>query len=461
MNSEQRPYNAPHNSEQEKMAMVPGLLGSVARSLLEAAPRQEPDIAIAGAIAYLCGLCGNAFNINGAGLNQYILYLAPTGIGKDAISEGISALNNAVWYSHTSEPFPHSGAELVSASGLIKLMSRNSCNLTIVGEFGKKMKEMANPTRQHLYGLGRTILQVYSKSGKNGSFDPIAYSDSDKVTARLIRPSLTILGESVPESFYESLDETLIADGLLPRFMVFEIKGSRAYLNKAAKEAAPCPALVNDLQSFIATCNTIRNQVGAYEVPVEADAEALFDQFDRWTTDTINGSQAEVHRQLWNRAHLKALKLAALRAVGENWQNPVVTLTHAMWATDLIVAQTRNLIARFTNGDVGEEQGNEAKQIKEVIRVIKEYTHNDFDTVAAKYGGHFDMHRQGVIPEAYVQRRLITLKVFKPYPTRSIKQAIKSLLEADDLREMPPAQMLEKYGVKPRAFCVANTRRFE
>ena len=455
------PYSAPDSIGQDETAFPKGLLGSVSQFMLDGAPRPEPDIALAGAIAYLSGLIGNAFNINGAGLNQYILYLAPTGIGKEAIAEGVSALNNAVWYCNSSDPFPHSGAELVSASGLIKLMARNPCNLTIVGEFGKKMREMANPRNTHLHGLGRTILQLYSKSGKNGSFDPLAYSDSEKVTKRIVRPSLTLLGESVPESFYESLDESLIADGLLPRFMVFEVKGNRSYLNKGAKEATVPPALANDLQSLIATCNVIRNQVGAYEVPVEAEAATKFDEFDRWTTDIINGSQAEVVKQLWNRAHLKALKLAALRAVGENWQNPIVTLAHTMWATNLIVAQTNNLIMRFNNGDVGEEVGNEAKQIKEVIRVVRDYAHKDFDSVAAKYGGHFDMHKHGVIPEAYIQRRLITLKAFKPYPTRSIKQAIKSLLEADDLREMPPSQMLEKYGVKPRAFVVSNSHRFK
>lgn len=444
---------------QEEFAQL-GLIGGVASFFMAAAPRPVPEIALAGAIGYLAGICGNAYNISNAGLNQYILYLAPTGVGKDAVADGVTALNNETWHKFSSEPYPHGSGELVSAAGYIKQMARNPCNMNIVGEFGKKMKDMANPKNLHQHGLGRAILQMYSKSGKNGSFDPLLYSDIDKIGKRIIRPSSTIVGESVPENFYESLDEGLIADGLLPRFMVFEYKGDRAYLNKGAKDAAPLPKLVADLQNFKAASDAIRNQSGVYEVPVAADAEALLDQFDHWTTDTINGSRAEISRQLWNRAHLKALKLAALRAVGENWLNPVVTLTQATWATNLIVSQTKNLIGRFASGEVGEEQGNEAKQINEVIRVINEYNENTFDSVAVKYGGLYDMHSHGVIPEAYLQRRLMTLKAFKPYPTRAIKQAIKSLLEADDLREMPTSQMLEKYGVKPRAFVIANPRRF-
>jgi hypothetical protein len=71
------------------------------------------------------------------------------------------------------------------------------------------------------------------------------------------------------------------------------------------------------------------------------------------------------------------------------------------------------------------------------------------------------MHRDGVIIEAHIQRRLITLKAFKPRPTIAIKQAIKSLLEADDLREISKPQMLQRYGTGPRAFCISNPTRFK
>jgi len=457
MNSEQRLYIVNDSKEKDETEFPPGLLGKIAQFILDSAPRQERDIALAGAIAYLAGIVGNAFNINGAGLNQYILYLAPTGIGKDAVSEGVSALNNAVWYSHSSEPFAHSGAELVSASGLIKLMARNTCNLTIVGEFGKKMRDMANAKNTHLHGLGRTILQLYAKSGKNGSFDPLAYSDSEKVTKRIERPSLTLLGESVPEGFYESLDETLIVDGLLPRFMVFEIKGNRSYLNKGAKEATVSLELANDVQSCMATSNTIRNQIGAYEVSVEADAEVLFEQFDRWTTDLINKSN-EVSRQLWNRAHLKALKLAALRAVGENWQNPVVTLAHTMWATHLIVAQTNNLINRFANGDVGEVEGNQVKQQNEVIRVIREYNSRPW-LETKKYHGDEAFHKHSVITFADIQQRLSATAAFRKDrlgAQMALERTVKSLISAFVIREISSTQMMEKYGKAPRAFCVSD-----
>lgn len=445
-------------------AFPPGLLGEIARFFLAAAPRPVPEIALAGAIAYLAGITGRAYNVSGTGLNQYVLYLAPTGVGKDAVASGVSKLNNAI-IGQVPNIIDFKGpGELVSSAGLIKWIANKNghCVFSILGEFGKKMREMASPhSNAHVQGLSRVLLQMYSKSGHNETFDPMAYSDKEKNTVAIPSPSLTILGESVPESFYESLDETLIADGLLPRFMVFEYKGDRAYLNKKAKEALPSFGLTQNLANLVGACLTNMNQRAVKNVEMTAEAEIKFDEFDRWTTDTINSS-SEVPRQLWNRAHLKALKLAALRAIGENWAEPVITLDHCMWATKMIVDQCTKLVAKFETGQIGAVGGSEARQIREVVRVISQYVHSDFDKFA-KYGGSFDMHKHGVVTEAHISRRLISVAAFKNDrlgATNAIKRALKTLLEADEIREMPPTQMLENYGVKPRAFVIANPHLF-
>jgi hypothetical protein len=92
-------------------------------------------------------------------------------------------------------------------------------------------------------------------------------------------------------------------------------------------------------------------------VALTPEAEALFDAYDEHTTATINASKAEAYRQLYNRAHLKALKLAALQAVGENPVAPMISQEAAMWATTLVTRQTESLIRRFSNGEVGARKG--------------------------------------------------------------------------------------------------------
>jgi hypothetical protein len=189
-----------------------------------------------------------------------------------------------------------------------------------------------------------------------------------------------------------------------------------------------------------------------------AQAKAKFREFAQWVTDQINGQSSEPLRELWNRAHLKALKLATLCAVGINPFAPVVTIHETMWATGLIVDQTNALVAKFANGDVGVQAGNQSKQEREAIRVIAEYCTKPW-AECAKYHGTEDMHRAGVITQAHIQQRLSATVAFKD-DARGAKEALtrtlKSLLEADILREIPTAQMVQMFGKHPRAFAVSD-----
>ena len=74
----------------------PGLMGEIAKFIHAAAPRPVPEIALAGAIGLMAGICGRAFNVSGTGLNQYILLLAPTGTGKEAAATGINSLMKSI-----------------------------------------------------------------------------------------------------------------------------------------------------------------------------------------------------------------------------------------------------------------------------------------------------------------------------------------------------------------------------
>lgn len=69
-----------------------GLLGDIAEYFYESAPRPSKLISIAGAIGFFAGIVGRGYNISGTGLNQYILVLAPTGSGKEAMASGIDRL---------------------------------------------------------------------------------------------------------------------------------------------------------------------------------------------------------------------------------------------------------------------------------------------------------------------------------------------------------------------------------
>jgi Protein of unknown function (DUF3987) len=461
------PRNAASHASHATGARVnifpPGLLGEVAQFILDASPRPVPEISLAGAIALLSGITGRAYNVSGQGLNQYILLLAMTGAGKDAISSGISKLMAQVQTSVPAAADYRGPGELVSSAGLIKWLDRKPAVVSILGEIGLLMQQMASPQASvHLKGLERILLQVYSKSGRGNVLDPMAYSEKEKNTPAILSPSLTIIGESVPERFYEVLDEGMIASGLLPRFMCFEYRGKREYLKEGTEHIQPSFRLVQGLADLAAQCLTLAHNGNVHNVPLDEAATEHFREFEKWTTDQINGSKSEVMRQLWNRAHLKALKLAAVCAVGINPIDPIVTINETMWATKMVVEQTDRLIGKFETGAIGHVGGSENKQLTALVQVISHYIGKPF-WEQGKCGINEYMHAAGVITESTISRKLICLAAFrhdKAGATNAIKRTVKMLLDSDELREVPKAQMQATYGTGPRAFVVANPARF-
>jgi hypothetical protein len=440
----------------------PGLIGFVRQFIFNAAPYPNSDIALAGAIALLAGISGRAYNTyTNAGLNQYILLLASTGLGKEAAATGISKLLQAVSASVPAAG-DFKGPAFVSSAGLVKWLDKKPSVVTVAGEFGYMLNRLsspkANPNDQMLKA---TLLDLYGKSGAGSVLDPMAYSDRDKQTGLIHSPALTLLGESVPGIVYEGLGESTVLSGLLPRFMVIEAKGQRSSLNESPAQY-PCPQLIQGLADLCAQCLALNSRNAVQFVEADAEAKAKFSEFAQWVTDQINSQSSETLRELWNRAHLKALKLASLCAVGINYAAPVVTIHETMWATSLIVDQTNAIIAKFANGETGTKAGSEAHQLRAVIKVALEYV-NGPASKYENYGCTEAMHRMGIFTQSYLSRRLINLPTFaedKLGPTNALKRALKNLLEADDIREIPTQQMVQTFGVRPRAFAISNPRRF-
>lgn len=449
----------------------PGLVGEVARFIYAAAPRPVPEIALVGAIGLVAGIVGRAFNVSGTGLNLYVLALAPTGTGKEAINSGVMKLVSAVRGDGVA------GAPSImefigpgdtrSDAALVKWLAKHPCMVSIQGEWGMRLKKMSAPNANaNELGVRLTLMDLYNKSGHGNVLNPMAYSDKDKNTNSINSPSFTLIGESTPERFYEALDETLVADGLLPRFLTIEYDGKRPPNNEQSVWAAPSFALIDMLRTIVAHVQAVMAQNNVINVQLDERATQLMKDFDRYCDSQINGQQSrEVTRHMWNRAHVKALKLAGIVAVGLNPHNPVVDLDCAQWATDLVVRDCTNILGRFERGEVGGGAvgAGERKQIEDMIRIIATWMRGD-GTEAAKYGIPGNMHMQGIFTASALTKRLMAMASFRNDrmgATNAIKRSIQHLLDADDIRELPKSQMNTMFGTTARGFTISKPDTFQ
>lgn len=425
----------------------PGIVGELARYIYSSTVRPVHEVALVTAIGLVAGVVGRSYNISNTGLNQYILLLARTGSGKEGMAKSISKLFAAVRPQvPMADDFIGPGA-FASGQGLIRTLDARPCFVSVLGEFGLTLQAMNDPRAPaNMTILRKVLLDIYAKSGWEDVLHSTAYSDLEKNTKHVQAPNVTILGESTPETFYDGISSSDIADGLIPRFHVVEYVGKRPPRNKAAG-MPPSAALTKAFADLCGIALTTRQNNTCAAVQIAPDALALMDAFDVECDDGVNDSINAGESQLWNRAHIKVLKLAGLIAVGCNPHAPVVTTEIAEWAIDFTRRGSEQIMSRFNVGDVGSGEG---KQGADLRRAIKEYFKHDAKTLQT-YKCKPEWQKAGLIPYAYLVVRLSRVASFyndRQGAARSLRNQLETMVAAEMLGVVTPLEAQAKFKAR-------------
>jgi|GEM_PF-1715308 hypothetical protein len=450
----------PGKADRSKLQFPPGRVGEIAQFIFDAAPRPVAEIAFAGAIGFMAGICGRAYNVFGAGLNLYILLVAETGVGKEAARTGVSKLISALKTSTATLVALQGPSYFASAQALYKELAENPCFLSIIPEFGLKLKAMAAPhAPAHVQEMQAAYLDLHGLSGHGQSGAGMRYSDKTKNVPLLQSPALTILGETNQPNLFANVDETLVTSGLLPRFIMIEYLGDQVELNENHHLVAPSETLLQNLAATMAQAQGIVSRGQVCNVTFSPEAKAVFDAFERWTRAEINSRPTEVARHLWTRAHLKAAKLAALIAVGCNFHTPQIDADTARDSIEFVQKQTVSLIFKFSNGEVGAVETNETLRRDMVLKTIFSYATTPFDELPKSYSAIRQLHARRIIPLSYLQKALSNMACFRRAPggaTKALKATIENMRENDELGEIPKRQMVTEFGTNARAYETKN-----
>lgn len=439
------------------IAYPPGVLGEIAQYITESNIRPVPEIGLVAALAFVAGVIGRQYNISGTGLNQYLILMAPTGTGKEGAAGGIDRLFSAL---HADIPavdtFLGPGA-FASGQALIKRMAEKPCFVSVLGEFGLTMKRLSSKYISPAdITLKQALLDLYQKSGWQSTLKSSVYSDKEKNSAIVQAPALTILGESTQESLLEELSPQLIADGLLPRFITIEYTGDRPPRNRNPF-SAPSPALLQKVHNIVLTVLAMQANTACCQVAVAPDAAARLDAFDLECDKRIS-EMSEVYKHLWNRAHLKALKLAGLAAVADNPRGPCVSMEHATWAIDLVQKDIKTISKRFEDNSVGD---GEVRLESLLRKTIEQYAGTPIDKRVNSYAiPRAVAEDPTVIPYHYLRRRFRLLTAFTQHRNgakAAIKLCLDDCLEAGIIQELPLDQTLAKFGTRAKLYVQGPT----
>jgi hypothetical protein len=426
----------------------PGLLGLIADYIYRSAPRPVAEIALAGAIGLMSGIAGRTYQTpTGVALNMYTLLIAKSGRGKEAMQQGIWRIMHAA--SRITPASPTGAVPAItqfigpsdfrSDAALTKELSTRPCFVSIMGEFGLRMQAMVAPNvSSHLLGLRSTYLDLYHKADRTSQLSEMVYSDKDKNTKAVYRPSFSILAETTPSTYYQALSEALIMQGLLSRFFTIEYPGDRPDLEE--KNIEPNSELVQSIAQLAVQCLAMMQQQKI--VPVEFDKQAYDAQraYNRRVDKHINQSESDTYAELWNRAHLKALKLSAMVSVGINPHRPIVTRDAWEWAQALVDRDVQNTVTKFETGEAGKIGGDDT-QNRDLTDVIIDWLVRPWSEVqgACRVDEGAAYHEWHVIPHSYISYRCDKIGSFR----NDKRGKIRAIYET--LRNFEQGGMLTKY----------------
>jgi hypothetical protein len=436
------------------ITLPPGLVGEIAQYFYQSSIRPVPEIALVAAIACVAGVVGRSYNISRQGLAQYLILLARTGTGKEAASSGISSLFQAIRPMLPMADQFLGPAVLASGPALHRVLSEKPCFVSVLGEFGFTVQRLSNPKANSAeLTLKQLILDAYGKSGYGQVLQSAVYSDREKNINPVAAPNMTILGESTPESFYDGLDQSHIASGFLSRFMIIEYTGDRPDINKHF-EQQPSDQLKQRFADLVTIAITVQNNNTVCQVDQDQAGTRILDEFNHMVDTKIRGANDAI-REIWNRAHLKALKLSGVIAVGVNAHKPIVTGDIADWAIQLVKKDCEALQARFTSGDIGQ---GDSKQINDVRRIIENYINLPFSE-AEKFGATAKLHKAYLIPYQFVMKKTYSLAAFKNDKmgsTHALKRTLQSMVDMGMLKEFAKTELEGKYDYQGTAYHVGK-----
>lgn len=430
----------------------PGFMGALARFIYSSSWLPIKEVSIVAAMGLMAGITGKAWHIPKSGLNLYIILVARSAIGKEGMHDGISTVVNACLQRYG--PFTNfvDFTEYASGPALVKAALGNPSFVNVSGEWGRRLKRIAQEDGRDgpLQSLRTQMTNLYQKSGPTSIAGGLGYSNQENNVASINGIAYSMIGETTPGTFYESLTEGMMEDGFLSRFLIVGYDGDRPDENPQLV-TTPDDALRDHLVNIAAQAHRLITANDSQLVTRTEEAAQLIASFTAEANSNIKRTDDESRRQMWNRAVLKALRIAGILAVCDHYTVPIIRLEHISWAIDMVRRDIDMMRKRMAGGDVG--TGDMARQ-KKLMSIIKDYRDRKGE-MPASYKITPAMRANHIVPRHYLQMRTQQVAAFYNHKfghAKGLDETLGQCIANGWLMEVKGDKLVEGYNHHGRGF---------
>jgi hypothetical protein len=331
-----------------------GVVSELIDWIVSSSSRPSRELALSAVLPFVGALLGRRIaSPTDLRTNFYTVALADSGYGKDHARTQLKRLITAAGLDRFSGP-----NRFMSATALRNTVTNKPSCLCMVDEFGGMMRQINDPRAGiHSLLIRSDLLEMFTSAST--FFEGAAYAKESP--QKIHNPHLCIYGTSTPDDFWASVSSLNTADGLLPRFMLFNVTGPKPDLVEPSRTVDDVPkALIEAIQALAlagrGAGNLSQNEHGSSAskhviVRYSADAATELARFEAFIEKrvalAVSGS-----RPILNRAKEHAIKLALTVSVATDWEKPIITDDAMKWAVKLswlstctMIEETRDRIA--------------------------------------------------------------------------------------------------------------------
>ena len=335
-----------------------GLVGEVARWIVDSAGCYQPNFALAAALTACGALVGRGVkDYTGQRSNIYALAVGETSCGKNEPLKCIDALFRALHFEKLLQ------GEVTSDSALEVLLTAHPVRLLKIDELGHYLKNIkgAGQSNGHLKTVMPMLTKAWSAAGGVLEGKTRAEAPNEKTWKpgrHIDEPCLCMYGTTVPGVLFDSLDASDIADGSIPRFLLFR---SDTIPRRKTKPEISVP---DELRNRIADALNhlgipkpgAKSQDGKpADIPTPMlvsetkEAAQTFEGLeDVKYSHTANTSESEIVRQIWGKAVENSRRVALIVAAFRNPSAPVIEEYDARYAVQLVQWLVSNFAVAVT-----------------------------------------------------------------------------------------------------------------